>query len=336
MNRRNYLIALCAAIGLFIVIVDTQTAIKGARSGIDICINSLIPTLLPFCFLSKLFASHCMSTKKTRFSCLLNRVGIPDGAGILLLLGYVCGYPFGAQCIEDAYKNGNLSAKDGRHMLAFCNNAGPAFIFGVLGNLFRNTGPLWCIFTIQICSSLAVGRIFCSTPSRKASFSNKHSADPAKIVPECVRSMAIICTWVILFRTGIEFLDRWIFWLLPMHISTTLIGLLELSNGCIRLYEIGTPGLRYILGSVMLASGGCCVALQTFSVSKHIDTGLYIPGKLLQTCIAFLLAYSTQFFLFGKEQQYIAPLPIILVCTLVIAGYLTFMLKTKKVVAFAK
>jgi hypothetical protein len=59
---------------------------------------------------------------------------IPAGCSCLLIPAFLGGYPAGAQAVGQTLHQGGLSRKDAERMLLFCNNPGPSFLFGVLGN----------------------------------------------------------------------------------------------------------------------------------------------------------------------------------------------------------
>ena len=95
----------------------------------------------------------------------------------------------------------------------------------------------------------------------------------------------------------LHFLDRWVLWLFPAELQVLLCGLLELSNGCVRLSEVSIQGLRFVLSGTVLAFGGFCVAMQVASAAGTLSMARYLPLKLLQTALCFLLCCSTQIFL---------------------------------------
>ena len=110
-----------------------------------------------------------------------------------------------------------------------------------------------------------------------------------------VKSMGIVCGWVVLFRIIVTFLQSWCLWLLPRWGQILVIGLLELSNGCCELSGIIDMEGRFILCSCMLAFGGICVILQTASVIKGLSLSGYIKGKILQTIFSALICCAITF-----------------------------------------
>ena len=110
-----------------------------------------------------------------------------------------------------------------------------------------------------------------------------------------VRTMGVICGWVILFRVLIAFLNRWFLWFLPESARIALIGILELSNGCCELPKIPDIRVRFILCSGILAAGGLCVTAQTASVTKGLSLRYYFFGKIIQILVSLMISYSIMY-----------------------------------------
>lgn len=295
MNRRNDMLrGSAAAVGMALLILDSKTALAGAQSGMELCIRTVIPSLFPFFLLSILLTTAMMGRRIPLLKPLCRLCRIPEGAGPLLLAGLVGGYPVGAQCVSQAYESGALDGQDVRRMLAFCNNCGPAFLFGMAAGLFEQWWAPWALWGIHIVSALCVGALIPGNASRCRAQPSE-SLTVVQALNRALRIMAGVCGWVVIFRVVIEFLQRWALWWLPAQWQAAVCGILELSNGCIALYEIENTGLRFLLCAGFLGFGGLCVTMQTFSVTKSgLDRSLYFPGKVLQCCISLLLASMVQ------------------------------------------
>ena len=137
MNRKIHLKYPLAALLMIVMILDSKRALIGAQEGVSLCIRSVIPSLLPFLFFSSILTegTRCANAVITRPLSWLWR--IPKGAESILLVGLLGGYPTGAHSVTSAYEQGRISKTTAQRMLSFCNNCGPAFIFGILGNFFE-------------------------------------------------------------------------------------------------------------------------------------------------------------------------------------------------------
>lgn len=326
MNSRK-LTATLAALGILLLILNSKTAIAGARDGIDLCIRTVIPSLFPFFVLSMLLTNAMSGIHSPLFRPLSKLCGIPTGSEILLITGLLGGYPVGAQAVAQACRSGQLTKKDGERMLGFCSNAGPSFFFGILPMQFRSSFAPLALWLIHIVSALTVGAILPGKSGRSVRLPHSSPLGINGAVRRSIGITAGVCAWIVLFRILIAF-QALPLSLAPKPIGIGLIGLLELANGCCELTGISQESTRFIICSALLAFGGLCVCMQTVSATDGLGLGLYLPGKLLQTGISVLLAATVSPILY--ERSAISPvliLPIILVTAII---YLV----VKKSVAF--
>lgn len=333
-NRRLLFRGIVAACAMLVMILDTRTAIMSAREGVALCVRTVVPSLFPFFVLSGVINS-CLLGRAFPFMQPLGRLcKIPKGAESLLILGFLAGYPIGAQLITGAYQEGSLTQKSARRMLGFCNNAGPAFLFGMLTPLFTSGKTVWLLWSIHILSALITGCILPTDELSTALIPTNNGISFSKSLQRAAQAIAGVCGWVILFRVILGFCNRWFMWLLPTTIQVLLSGLLELANGCVLLQNVPAEGMRFLLAGAMLSFGGLCVGMQTMSATEGLGTGWYFPGKVLQTLLTVLFSILLQPVLFTRTEAVVPPLPafIGLVFFLLV---LMLMLRRKKVVAFS-
>lgn len=294
---------ICASAGMIALILDSKTALSGAAEGIDLCLKTVIPSLFPFFFLSALLTGSLLGGNTQVFRPLGKLCGIPTGAEGILIAGLIGGYPVGAQCISQAYATGLVQKSDARRMLGFCSNAGPAFLFGISGTIFNNKAVPFVLWMIHILSALTVGAILPGKSKNRICHNQVPLSQTGQSIHTSLRSMGLVCGWVIVFRILIVFARRWFLWLLPRDIQVFVTGCLELTNGYLSLIDIPSDYLRFTMASVFLALGGICVGLQTQSITGQagLDTGLYFPGKLLQAVISMTLSLTASPFLFSDR-----------------------------------
>lgn len=318
---------------MLVLILDAKTALAGAKEGIQLCLYTVIPSLFPF-FILSILINRSLAGKAFRLLRPIGKLcGIPEGAETLFLLGLLGGYPVGAQGISEAYLAKSLNEKDARRMLGFCNNAGPAFIFGMVGSLFDRPLIPWLLWGIHIVSSILVGCILPGRSKRSCQLTQSSTITVPQALEKSLKTMALVCGWVIVFRVMLAFLQRWFLWLIPMDVQIWIAGSLELSNGCFALHAITSQGTRFVVSAGILAFGGICVAMQTISVTGALDTGMYFPGKLLQCCISIVLAFISQQFVFSAPQRWNISGFVIIAMALIASGLLFYTSRKKKVVA---
>ena len=288
-----------AAIGLLLLILDSKTALAGAQEAVELCLAVVIPSLFPFFVLSGMLACSVSGGGYRILRPLERILGIPIGTGGLFLTGLVGGYPTGAQAVAEARKSGQLSHNEGKRMLAFCSNAGPAFLFGILGHSFSHIGFVWLLWGVHILSAVIVGVILPGRVKRSRGIPQTPPPSLPMALRKAVATTAYVCGWILLFRVILAFLSRWCLWLAGDDGQVAIYGLLELTNGCCSLHLIENEGLRLMIASGILAFGGLCVAMQTASVTGELGFGWYLPGKVLQAIISLILAGISAFLMFG-------------------------------------
>ena len=279
-----------AAIIVFAALVlDTDTAKEGVHSGMQVCMQSAVPSLLPFLIISKYLSGSLYGMHNPLLAGIGALCGIPKGLESILGVSLIGGYPVGAQIIADAWEKHYIDRKTAQRMLGFCNNAGPAFIFGVCAVLFSAPGIGWLIFMIQLLSAILCGIII---PGKKAAVSKivqEGSTSFVSNLNSAIRSMAGICGWIICFRVVLSYIERYF----PMENETStaiLYGVFELVNGTMAIRMIPSEAARFIVLNGMLSFGGLCVWMQTAAASKGLSLKSFCFSKIFQSLISVVLA----------------------------------------------
>lgn len=271
--------------------LDAKCAAQGASAGIALCIRTVIPSLFPYFVLTGLLIRLIGSG--WNLSIPERLCGIPEGSGILLLTGFLGGYPAGAACVAQHVRIDGLNKGDAERMIAFCNNPGPAFIFGMAGSVLGSSGKAAIVWIILIMSSLLTAMVLPGKSAEKCRLLQRKSDNT--VMHQALISTATVCGWIILFRMILAFADRWVLWLLPKQIQVLFAGILELSNGCVRLTLVENENIRLILLSVMLSLGGICVTMQTQGViaSAGLSVRKFVIGRLI--CCGWSLVLSAAY-----------------------------------------
>lgn len=288
-RKQQFLQGTIAATGFLVLIFDSSLALEGAGSGITLCIQTVIPSLFPFFVLSMILTNALADCRAYPLQKIAAILGIPQRAAAVLIPSVLGGYPVGAKSVADLYQRKQIGRKEAERMLAFCNNAGPAFLFGMVSGFFPDKLMIWQLWFIHLLSAALTAL---SIPAMKTSAA-MHPAETKSvavpIIQSSAKAMGLVCSWVILFRIILAFLESWFLWILPGWLQVFLVGALELTNGCCELLIIPDVKLRFVLCACMLGFGGICVFLQTVSVAEGLSLRYYIKGKLLQTGFSFLL-----------------------------------------------
>ncbi|MBE6944558.1 MAG: hypothetical protein E7459_00530 [Ruminococcaceae bacterium] len=288
-----------------ILILDSRLAAQAMAQGLTRCINTLIPSLFPLMVMARLLMDTQLpeklgailgTTMKTVFR-------LPESSAICLVLGIMGGYPVGAQSVATAYLQGKLTRNQAEHMLTFCNNAGPSFVFGVVGALMGGLPVAATLYVIHILSALLTGIILRPEKAEPAPGVSAPiqllSAPP--VLYSSIRSMAIICGYVLLFGVLSAILERYLGAILPGIVQVGISGVLELSGGCLRLAELESMAVGYLFVSAFLSLGGVCVWMQTRDLIKPagLSGNRYFLGKILQCALSVALTALVMQFIPG-------------------------------------
>lgn len=275
-------------LGIFMLILDAETALVGAKEGIQLCMQTVVPSLFPFFVLSSLATAGLSERTLGFLSPVAGLLRIPVGSEQFWLVGLLGGYPVGARVLSQAHRNGLLNSADYARMMAFCSNCGPSFIFGLGSHLFVNDLWCWLLWLIHILVSMVVALLTPGGEQTTIHTTLQPRASLSDSMASAVRTMGYVCGWVVLFRVMIAFAQDWFLWVFPKWIQISLLGFLELANGCAQLYTVAEEPVRFVFFSVFIGFGGACVALQTKSLSG--DFGMYLPGKVMHGLLSGLLA----------------------------------------------
>ena len=305
----------CAALAL---ILWPKEAMAAMKDGLRLCGNVIIPSLFPFFVLSSLVVELGLSRYLGKlFQPVMAPLFRVNGAcASAVALGFVGGYPVGARTAIALYQSGQCSKTEAERLLAFCNNAGPAFILGVVGAGVFGSGTVGLLlYLAHIAASLCVGLLFRfyrphEGPRRGSLTAPQFQAVrfPAaftRSVTGALSSSLNICAFVLLFCVVIRMLslagvlealaELLSFFLGPLGFSQSwakrlLTGVLEISSGVSSLTDGSLPG-RLSMAAFMLGWAGLSVHCQVlaFLGDSGLSMGTYLSGKLLHGILSAAL-----------------------------------------------
>ncbi len=297
------------------LILFPSRMVTSAKSGIDMCMNVIIPSLFPFFVVSNLMVKLGITEKLGRlFEPLMKPLfNLGGSCSAALILGLVGGYPVGAKTAVSLYNDGRCTKSEAERMLSFCNNSGPAFIFGVVGaGVFEDMKIALWLYISHIAASIITGILFRGYGGASATASRQHKSSetmpfPAAFVDSVTSSFNSIigvCGFVIFFSVIISMVIETgtltkILAALGSEtavVETVIKGMIELTSGVWSLKNMlaGSITLPASLASFMLGWAGLSVHCQTMSVIAGSDLSVkpYIAGKALQSIISIIITYA--------------------------------------------
>ncbi len=162
MNKKNFqiFITIFFLISLFLF---PNASFEGAKKGLLLWFQIVLPTLLPFLIFSNLiFHLNITQAFSVFLYPILNKImPITKHGCYPIAIGLLSGYPMGAKACADMTTSKKISVSEGQFLLAFCNNASPMFLLNyvLLQSLHIETNiPIF--MSILITSSLLCGYIY--------------------------------------------------------------------------------------------------------------------------------------------------------------------------------
>ena len=117
---------------LLLLLWNPVLSSRGARNGLVLWADVVLPALMPFMVCSSIIVSLDAIHILTRpFKPLWHSVfKLSDAGSYVLMSGLLCGYPLGAKNCSEFMDDGRITAKEGKYLLAICNHPSPMFLLG--------------------------------------------------------------------------------------------------------------------------------------------------------------------------------------------------------------
>ena len=316
-KTRDALAALALLIAAAGLVAAPAQAIAGAKDGLTLCFNVIVPSLFPFFVLSSLVIDLGLAASLGHALEGLMRplFRVSGSCAAAVALGFIGGYPVGARTALQIYEQGLCSKPEAERLLAFCNNSGPAFILGVVGaGVFGDGRVGLLLYLTHALASLIVGLLFRFHGGwERGRAPNTHPKPirtvtiPAAFTGAVTRSLQStlnICAFVVFFAVVLRLLSAYgVLSALASLLSLAgleaewakrvVAGLLELSSGVASLQGGAELTGRVSLAAFMLGWAGLSVHCQvlSFLVDSGLSARVYLAGKLCHGLIAAGLTY---------------------------------------------
>lgn len=309
---RDALVGLALLIATAALVISPGQAITGAKDGLALCFNVIVPSLFPFFVLSSLvvdlgLAAYLGGALEGLMRPLF-RVGGSCAAAVAL--GFIGGYPVGARTALQLYQQGLCSKAEAERLLSFCNNSGPAFILGVVGaGVFGDSRVGFLLYLTHALASLLVGLLFRFYGGSEQTHTSQTHPKPIQTVTipaaftgavaRSLQSTLNICAFVVFFSVVLQLLSTYgvfaalaqllsLAGLQPVWAQRLVAGLLELSSGVSSLRGTAQLAGRVSMAAFMLGWAGLSVHCQvlSFLVDSGLSAKTYLAGKLCHGLIA--------------------------------------------------
>ena len=291
---------------LLSMLIYSNDVTAGARSGLLLWYQSVVPALFPFMVLSGMIvAQGSILTLMTPIHAVFKHLLPLSKEGCYVLVtGLLCGYPMGAKTCADFVSEGRISIREGKYLLAICSHPSPMFILGYVYPFFKDSisiskllfavySPLVLLAVIGKCIYYQNrGDSLCDFPSV---FQNQlHSSDISSTSTDetILSSIEILCKiggYLMIFSICAGFLNKFV--QLPDFLRATGISILEMTTGIRELANISAAYDTFPVGAAAVSFGGLSGIFQTNAVLNSAKkAGLsvrpYIIWKLLHASLS--------------------------------------------------
>lgn len=304
------LIGLCAFVAVALAI-KPEIFVSSALDGIKLWAVTVLPSLLPFFFLTAL-ASALGLTRATAklagkpFSKIFRTNGVCAYAFVTSVLS---GYPIGAKIVSDLKTQGLISSDEATRAAALCSTSGPLFIMGSVGyGMFASKAAGVKILVCHVLSAIICGLIFrfygkCETNDNRLILPFKNVDN---VLYDCVYSsvvsVAVVGGFICVFYLFADMLEYFgVISLLSKPLAAIIKderlanavvgGIIECTRGCKLLSRCGTNKITTAWACAIISFGGVSVIAQStaFLQKAKVKIVIFLSSKIVQTIIAFLL-----------------------------------------------
>lgn len=270
---------------IFLLTCFSQDAKEGSKSGIELCENVIIPSLLPIIIICSVITKSRLSLVFEKlFGRLFEKVfRLPRVCASAVILGLIGGYPSGAVLTYSLYKSEKIDEKEAERIMKFNFCSGIAFTVTAVGTVvYSSTKTGLIIYLINIISSLIIAfftRFQKAEKKRKyvLLYEYKRISDAlCDGVEDTVKALAVMSAYIILFSSVFQIINP----------PEFLIPLLEITNGV-----CGETSLPPDFVCFFLAFGGLCIHFQLFGLLRKMKVKYktFLISRIEGAIISFFL-----------------------------------------------
>lgn len=286
------------------MLVLPQQVFLGAKAGLILWFQTILPTLLPFSVISNvLIETNTIYYISDAVGPVFRPFFRVSSAGVFaIVVGFLCGYPLGAKVITQLLLNKKISFQEADYLLSFCNNVSPVFIINYIVIASLNRPDL----TLPILSIMIGSPILCSFFFRKhykvtltlVNYKQAHSLNEIKpfhlktfnaCLMDSFEMMVYLGGYIMLFSILFYLLDSFHF-IFPF--INCILPFLEITNGISLIQTFPNIFYQKLIFTLSISSfGGICALFQTKMVLEKTGLSIrnYAIKKLITTLVTSLL-----------------------------------------------
>ena len=274
---------------LLCLVIFSADAKLGAKDGIALCENVIIPALLPVLIVTNIVINtNCRRLFEKAFGFITVKLfRLPRCATSAIIFGLIGGYPAGALLTNQLFINKMIDENQARRIMRFNFCGGVAFVITAVGTItMKSTAYGIVLYAINVIASIIIGIVSAlfypkiKPNGQITSYPLTLSQAIVQSVEQTVKSLLIMSGYIIMFSAISIMVD------LPQELTP----LLEITNGICRTKK------HFSLNMIasFLSFGGLCIHLQLMGVLNNIKMKYYdfliwrIVSALLSSGLGYL------------------------------------------------
>lgn len=301
---------------LTVLFISSKLNFDTIKKTTELFIYNVFPSLFLFALFTEfILNTQIINTISNKLGIILNKIfPISKHSSIVILIGFLCGFPNGAKTIISLLDENKITKKQANFLLFFNNNCNPIFIFSTIGISFFNNNSigyllLICHFLssvlIGICASIIyIHNIihektdFLNTFEQKTYFKDKKIPifENLKLsMKKSFMTLLNIFGFMIIFSIVSENISLLLNnFIKSQDLIKIIISPFEITTGIFNILNIDkTLEFKLILTSFLLGFSGICIIAQIYSVinSKHFSLTLLIISKIIHGVLSSIICF---------------------------------------------
>ncbi len=285
--------------------VFSNEFLTGAKRGLDICGNVIIPSLFPFLIISSFVSKSNFAFFENKITAFISEkvFCLPPCTLSVIFMSLIGGFPVGIRMINELYDSGKVTRNTAERLSLFCVNAGPAFVINAVGVMMIKNKKAGVIIFISITlASLFIAfasRFFYKNEvekSEKICAEKSFSEALVKSVSDSTNALISICSWIIIVSSFLPLIDK-------MNYDVASVFLKAISEVTTGAMIFAEKYPAYFLSGI-IAFGGLCVHCQLLpNLNKmKIRLPVFFLGRILSAILSMFIS-KILFTLFPCEVQ---------------------------------
>ncbi len=323
LNLITNLVGILLVLAIILLIVNPTKYINSILEGTTLFYTSVMPSLLPFFFISKIIFSLGFFDKIINLlqKPICKTFRTPPVSSYVLLMSILCGYPVGAKIIGELVKTEIISDDEAKKILTLASTSGPIFVIGSVGGALLKSAKLGAIiFACHIVGSLIASFIFSRGFKKQPFTSTIYKTAPSQnvlsqSVNSTIFSILTVAVYVSIFYMFIDMafdLKLLSFITVPLEKLFKSVnidplfakgissGILEMTRGLAEIASLSNIRLKLIISTCLISFGGLSIFIQTLTFLNEttIKAPYLLKIKCLQTLISGILAFIVSLIFF--------------------------------------